>query len=144
MSEVQETVVRPTGRTIQPVDSIAPSGGQMTTPATDASVPKAAAGFAQMFGLHPTVALMALVLDAMLFGGEIASFGLLIALSIFAGGVFGCITFLIQREWYGDDKSGALIKALMMGLLTAIPTPLPASLYLPAGAVGLIKKLRGK
>lgn len=142
--KIHEAVARPTEQTTQPTEYISPSSGPMTTTPAAVPVPKAAAGFAQMFGLHPMIALLAIVLDVMLFGGEIASAGLLVAFSILAGGVFGFITFLAQRKWYGDDETGALIKALIMGLLTAIPTPLPAFLYVPAGAVGLFKKLRGK
>jgi hypothetical protein len=105
---------------------------------------RAATGFAQMFGLHPMMAFLAIVLDVMLFGGEIASGGVLVFFSLLAGVVFGVITFLAQRNWYGDDHAGAVIKGLIMGLLTAIPTPLPALLYAPAGVVGIYKKLRDK
>ena len=36
------------------------------------------------------------------------------------------------------------IKALILGLLTAIPTPLPAILSIPSGIVGLVHNLRKK
>jgi hypothetical protein len=101
-------------------------------------------GFAQTFGVDFRIALLALVLDVMLFGGELVSFGALVIFSILAGGVFGFVTYKAQRAWYGDDHDNALIKGLVMGLLTAIPTPLPMFLYLPAGVVGAVKKLTGK
>jgi hypothetical protein len=45
-------------------------------------------------------------------------------------------------RWYGDDAESARIKGLILGLLTAIPTPLPAVLYVPAGILGLVHNLR--
>jgi hypothetical protein len=48
------------------------------------------------------------------------------------------ITFLAQRKLYGDDDETALLKALMVGGLTAIPT-----LILPSAAVGLLRRKRG-
>jgi hypothetical protein len=53
------------------------------------------------------------------------------------------ITFLAQRKLYGDDDETALLKALMVGGLTAIPTGLPNALILPSAAVGLLRRKRG-
>jgi hypothetical protein len=103
-----------------------------------------ARGFGQIFGLHPTIAFLALVVDLMLFGGEVLTLGELLPVSIGAGFVLGFITYLAQRRWYGDDKESASIKGLILGLLTAIPTPLPAALYIPSGIVGLIHNMRRK
>jgi len=103
-----------------------------------------ARGFGQFFGIHPTIAFVALLVDLMLFGGDVMTMGALLPVSIGAGFVLGIITYLAQRKWYGDDKEAASIKALILGLLTAIPTPLPAALYIPSGIVGLIHKVRGK
>lgn len=103
-----------------------------------------ARGFGQLFGVHPTIAFVALLIDLMLFGGEVATMGALLPVSIGAGFVLGVITYLAQRKWYGDDSETAAIKALILGLLTAIPTPLPAALYIPSGIVGLVHKFRGK
>jgi hypothetical protein len=118
-------------------------------PAVAAGVPveqhvARARGFGQFFGIHPTIASLALIVDLMLFGGEVVTVGALLPVSIGAGFVLGIITYLAQRRWYGDDKDSAAIKGLILGLLTAIPTPLPAALYIPSGIVGLVHKLRGK
>src|SRR5882672_3533695 len=91
----------------------------------------AAGGLAKFLGLDPRIALIALVLDSMLFGGELVTLGGFIVISVMAGIVFGIITYKAQMSWYGDDHDSSLIKGLMMGLLTAIPTPLPAFLYVP-------------
>ena len=92
-----------------------------------------ARGFSQIFGIHPGIAFLTLIVDLMLFGGDFVTAGALLPVSIGAGAVLGYISYLAQRKWYGDDKETALIKASILGLLTAIPVPLPAVLSLPAG-----------
>ena len=103
-----------------------------------------ARGFSQLFGIHPGIAFLTLIVDGMLFGADVVSAGALIPVSIGAGAMLGYISYLAQRKWYGDDKETAVIKASILGLLTAIPVPLPAVLSLPAGLVGLIHNLRKK
>jgi hypothetical protein len=103
-----------------------------------------ARGFSQVFGVHPAMAALTLVVDLMLFGGEVATMGAILPVSIGAGALLGVITYLAQRKWYGDDKESAVIKAMILGVLTAIPTPLPAILSVPSGIVGLIHNLRRK
>jgi hypothetical protein len=103
-----------------------------------------ARGLGQTFGILPSMALLTLVVDTMLFGGELGSVGLSLPISCATGGVLGIITFLAQRKWYGDDTEAALIKGLILAFLTAIPTPLPAMLYVPSGIVGLVHNLRRK
>ena len=101
-------------------------------------------GFAQTFGLDPRVAFVTLIVDLMLNAGEVASLGVLVPASIAAGAVVGYVAYKAQMKWYGDDSESAKIKALILGLLTAIPTPLPALLYVPSGLVGLYHKFRKK
>jgi hypothetical protein len=103
-----------------------------------------ARGFSQLFGIHPGIAFLTLIVDLMLFGGDLVTAGALLPVSIGAGAMLGYISYLAQRKWYGDDKETALIKASILGLLTAIPVPLPAVLSLPAGLVGLVHNLRKK
>jgi hypothetical protein len=103
----------------------------------------AARGFAQIFGLHPGMAFLTIVVDSMVFGGDIASAGLLLPVAFGAAAVLGVITFLAQRKHYGDENDAALIKALIVALLTAIPSPLPYVLFVPAGIVGLFRRKRG-
>jgi hypothetical protein len=94
--------------------------------------------FGQLFGLEPRIAILMFVVDSMLFGGTLMTLGLLIPVCLGAGAILAVITFRAQMNWYGDDRETALIKGLIVGLLTAIPTPLPPLLYLPSGIVGLI------
>ena len=103
-----------------------------------------ARGFSQIFGIHPGIAFLTLIVDLMQFGGDVLTAGALLPVSIGAGAVLAYISYIAQRKWYGDDKETALIKASILGLLTAIPVPLPAVLSLPAGLVGLVHNLRKK
>jgi len=99
-------------------------------------------GLAQLFGLDPRIAILTLLVDAMLFGGELLTMGLIIPLAILAGFGLGFITYRAQMNWYGDDRESALIKAAVIALLTAIPTPLPALLYIPSAILGALHYLR--
>jgi hypothetical protein len=103
-----------------------------------------ARGFGQHFGLDPRIAALTLVVDAMLFSGEVVTLGASLPLSVPVGIVLGFITYRAQRHWYRDDRESALIKGLAVGLLTAIPTSLPGVLTLPSGIIGLAKMLRRK
>jgi hypothetical protein len=93
--------------------------------------------FVRLFGLDPRIAILTLIVDMMLNAGDLVTMGLLLPVSIAAGLVLGYITYRAQINWYGDDKESARIKAFAIGLLTAIPTPLPELLYIPAGLIGL-------
>jgi hypothetical protein len=104
----------------------------------------AARGFGQIFGIHPAMAFLTLIVDMMLFGGEVGTLGTSLPISCAAAGVLAIITFLAQRKWYGDDDESAFIKALVLGFLTAIPTALPAVIYVPSGVVGLVHNMRRK
>ena len=98
--------------------------------------------FGQLFGLDPRVAFLTLIVDMMLNAGDLISMGLLLPVSIAAGVVLGYVVYRAQINWYGDDKESARIKALILGLLTAIPTPIPEILYIPAGLLGLFHGFR--
>lgn len=100
--------------------------------------PHPARGFAATFGLHPTTALLTLAVDSMLFSTELTGFGLL--LSIPVGLAVWRLSYRAQQELYGDDEESAAVKAKMLGFLTAIPSPLPAVLYVPAGIIGFFNR----
>lgn len=115
------------------------------------SAPKthtASKGFDQIFGIDPRIAFLAFVVDLMLFGTEAATMGIalpvLIPLAIVAGIVLGRITYKAQMKWYGDDHDSAMIKAGIVGLLTAIPVGIPAIVWVPSGLLGLLHNARKK
>jgi hypothetical protein len=109
-----------------------------------AAGPPASRRFGQIFGLDPRVAFLTLIVDLMLNAGDVASMGLLLPVSVAAAVVLGYIAYRAQLNWYGDDKESARIKAIVLGLLTAIPTPLPELLYIPAGLVGILHGYWGR
>ena len=93
--------------------------------------------FCKTMGLHPLVGFGMLLVDWMLFAAEgstlgagwIVSLGIAIALTI------PCI--LIQRYGFKDEWGLAIGKGLLIGCLTAIPTPLPSFVPLIGGGLGL-------
>jgi hypothetical protein len=103
-----------------------------------------AGGFGQVFGLDPRVVFLTTVVDTMLFGGQFITLGTSSLLSVPVGIVLGVITYKAQRHWYRDDRESALIKGLIVALLTAIPTSLPGFLTIPSGVIGLVHLLRRK
>ncbi len=100
----------------------------------------ASRGLAQTFGLLPGMAALTVVTDVMLHGADVVSAGLLIPFSILGGGVLGYITYKSQLKHYGDDEESAKIKGLIVAFLTAIPSPLPYMLFIPAGLVGFFRR----
>lgn len=106
----------------------------------------ASKGFGQIFGIDPRIAVLAFVVDLMLFGTAAATMGLtlpiLIPLAIAAGIVLGRITYKAQVRWYGDDHDSAMIKAGIIGLLTAIPVGIPAIVWVPSGVLGFLHNAR--
>jgi hypothetical protein len=108
----------------------------------------ASKGFDQIFGIDPRIAFLAFVVDMMLFGTAAATMGftlpVLIPLAMAAGVVLGRITYKAQMKWYGDDHDSAMIKAGIVGLLTAIPVGIPAIVWVPSGLLGLLHNARKK
>jgi hypothetical protein len=122
-----------------------------SSPATSNSEHHMARGFAQMFGLHPAAALLTVVVNTMIFGsaGVAAIFSLptggisvaaLTIISTFCGVILGIITYMVQKKWYDDDTESAVIKALIVAFLTAIPVGLPAYLTIPSGILGFFRR----
>lgn len=102
----------------------------------------AARGLGRLLGLHPTAAVVTILVDLMLFGGELLTMGLLVFFSLLASMVLGWIVYRIQKNNYGDDHSTALTKAVIVGLVTAIPTPVTPLIAVPGGLVGAVSLLR--
>ncbi len=101
-------------------------------------------GFVQTFGLDVRVAALAVVVDILAFGGDIISLGVLYIVELGSAIVLTFVTYKIQRAWYGDDHDSALIKALIIGLLTAIPVPITWLVAGPGGLIGFFNLFRRK
>ena len=123
---------------------------QRATAVTPAGVPgpvphaAASRGLAQMFGLEIRAAVLAVLVDLMVFAGDTFSLETLVPLGIAAAAALGFIVYKIQRKWYNDDHDSALIKAMIVGLLTAIPVPITPLIAIPGGIVGIVKAVRRK
>jgi hypothetical protein len=104
--------------------------------------PAARSGLLQLFGLDVRAAALAVIVDTLIFGSDVLSMGLMIPVGIGAAAVLGIIVYHIQRNWYRDDHASALIKAMTIGLLTAIPVPIAPLLVIPGGCLGLIQRFR--
>jgi len=108
---------------------------------TEETHPLAAKGFAQTFGLDPRAAVLTVIVDLMANSATIISAGLLYEVELGAALVLAFIVYKMQKNWYGDDHDSALIKALVIGLLTAIPAPITPFIALPGGTIGLLRVL---
>ena len=95
----------------------------------------------QSFGLHPLVGFGMFAIDIMLFGSEVLTFELTWPISVMVGAALALPSVLIQRYSFKDDWGAAIGKGVLIGVLTAIPTPLPALVSLLGGALGTMQML---
>jgi hypothetical protein len=113
---------------------------QITTVTPHPSHHAARGGFANTMGIHPSIALFTLCIDGMMWGGEVASFGLFLPVSLLVSCAVGYVTYKGQQSWFGDSEESAKTKAIMLAVLTFIPSPLPSVIYAPLGFVGLFRR----
>lgn len=95
----------------------------------------------RQLGLHPLVAFAMVVVDLMLTAADLftaATVSVLVAVIL----TIPCI--LLQRYAYKDEWGIAVGKGLIVGILTAIPTPLPAIVTGMGGVAGTIGLLTEK
>ncbi len=97
--------------------------------------------FIQRFGLHPLTALGMICVDMMLFGGDLTVVGWVISVPVAILLTIPCI--LLQKYAYGDTWQVAVGKGMILGVLTAIPTPLPAVVTGAGGILGAIGAVKG-
>jgi hypothetical protein len=90
----------------------------------------------KLIGLHPLVATVMIFVDMMLFAPDCTGAGWFISCGVAFLLMFPCI--LIQKFAYGDDWGSAIGKGMFVGILTAIPTPLPAVITGTGGVLGII------
>jgi hypothetical protein len=112
--------------------------------ATNHAVTHQKGGVLQLFGIDYRAAVLAISVDIMAQAATTASVGLLYPVELCAAPVLGFITYKIQRSWYGDDHDSALIKALIIALVTAIPVPVTPLLAGPSGFLGLLRAMTRK
>ncbi|MBN1863308.1 MAG: hypothetical protein JW808_00240 [Victivallales bacterium] len=88
-------------------------------------------------GLHPLVALGMIVVDLMLFGPDATGVGWMVSCSIAAVLTAPCI--IMQRYAYKDSWLVAISKGVILGVITAIPSPLPSLLTGIGGIAGFLR-----
>jgi len=103
----------------------------------------AGGGILQTIGLAPGTAIAAIGVDVLPSGGDLISLGALLPFSVLAAGGLGFFTYRMQRNW-GDDHNTAIAKAVLIGLVTAIPVPITPILAAPAGIAGFLRNLTRK
>jgi len=109
----------------------------------DSSIPpkQPARSRLSILGIHPLVAFCLIVFDFMIFKGEVATGGLSVAcLAPLAGVAVFVATILVQRHSCQDSWAAAAGKALLLGVLTAIPTPLPSFVTAALGGMGYLAR----
>lgn len=96
----------------------------------------------QNFGLHPLVGFGMFAVDWMMFGSNVATAGMGMALTVPMAIALSVPCTLIQRFSYDDTWGAALGKGMMVGVLTAVPSPLPSLVPLASGVLGTTKLLQ--
>jgi hypothetical protein len=97
--------------------------------------------FIQKLGLHPLVAIGMIGVDMMLFASDaVPAIGW--GISSLVGLVLMIPCILLQRFGYKDSWMVAIGKGIIVGTLTAIPTPLPAIITGAGGVLGTIGTFR--
>ncbi len=94
--------------------------------------------FCQLTGLHPLVGFGMLAVDWMLFGPESASLGISWPISIVVATALTIPCALIQKFGMREQWGLAIGKGALVGILTAIPTPLPAVITFIGGTLGTV------
>ncbi len=89
----------------------------------------------RQLGLHPLVAFAMVVVDLMLTAADLFTAG---TVSILVAIILTIPCVLLQRYAYKDEWGVAIGKGLIVGILTAIPTPLPAIVTGLGGVAGTI------
>ena len=98
--------------------------------------------FLQIIGLDPLVAFAVIAIDFMLFAPDSTGVGWVISGIVALLLVFPSI--MMQRFSFGDKWAVAIAKGIIVGILTAIPTPLPSIATFAVGVAGLISQINRK
>ncbi|HMY17771.1 MAG TPA: hypothetical protein PKA58_15715 [Polyangium sp.] len=89
----------------------------------------------RQLGLHPLVAFAMIVVDLMLIAADLATVA---TVSVAVALILTIPCILLQRYAYKDEWGVAVGKGMIVGILTAIPTPLPSIVTGVGGVAGAI------
>jgi hypothetical protein len=102
----------------------------------------AARSLAQVFGLEIRAAILTVIVDLLVFAGDTFSLEALLPLGVAVAAALGFIVYKIQKKWYGDDHESALIKAMIIAIMTAIPVPITPLFAVPGGLIAIAGRWR--
>jgi hypothetical protein len=107
-------------------------------------LPQAAAvkNLSQLLGLDIRAALLAILVDLLVFSIDTLSMEMLLPLGAVLAAALGLVVYHIQRQQ--DSHRSALIKAIAIGILTFIPVPITPIFSLPAGLLSFFKPVSTK
>ena len=92
--------------------------------------------FCQMVGISPNVAISMFGVDWLLFGSESTRLGDTWDMSISVATVLIIPCVLVQKYKMREPWGLAIGKGVMVGILTAIPTPVPSIITIIGGTLG--------
>ena len=108
-------------------------------PAGSGTAPhKGGFSFGAVFAIDTKIILFAAIFDLLTFSGYIPSAGMTYIIELIGAVVIGRITYTTQKNKHFDNHDEALNKALMLGLLTAIPVPVATILLGPVAAARML------
>jgi hypothetical protein len=103
---------------------------------------KLSKGLMQMFGLDPRAAALVTVVDLMMIMLDIVSGATFVVIGVGVAAYVAFLVYKMQRKFFGDDHDASLIKAMIVGLLMAIPVPLTPILSVFCGIAGVVQLVR--
>jgi len=92
----------------------------------------------RILGIHPLAALAFIAIDMMLFAPDATGIGWTISICVGLALILPCI--ILQRYVCKDSWLLAIAKGVILGILTAIPTPLPAFITGGSGICGYLNR----
>lgn len=98
----------------------------------------------QSLGLHPLVGFGMLAVDSMLFAETLTTGGVGWVITVPVAIALSVPCILLQKYTFDDNWGTAIGKGLLVGVLTAIPTPLPSIITAGGGVLGTAKILMSR
>ena len=95
---------------------------------------------ASLFGLDYRAALLTILVDLLVFGIDTLSMETLLPLGAILAAALGLVVYQIQIHHGKDARRPALIKSMIVAILTFAPVPITPLFSVPAGIVSLFQR----
>jgi hypothetical protein len=96
--------------------------------------------FAKTFGLQPIAAAVLTALNLMFSVAAPLSLGGSFFFEVPLAPIICFIVYITEKKWYGSSSKSAWVKALIATVLTELPLPVFAGLFVAAGIVGFFRR----